>query len=255
MICTISLPRASSIASYYWLLESLSKRYDAYKEPYELVEKTRNELYNSKYQALFRSVSELFLKQELVNNIHSAAKWGLTGSQYNPNPTKSFYNFVTNLKPSPLINLKVGEGNIIFDEFLRSPKYVTVALARRDLRQQYLSFAVSTFSGTYHGDPKKIDDARKTNKKITIYYEQLHFWFEWLVKFHRIKKKSDYVFYTEDLSENPDMFLDTLGLPRLDDYNKFTKKTLDTNFDQYINNIDNFNDMWDDFYQIYKDVL
>jgi hypothetical protein len=255
MFCTISLPRASSIASYYWLLESVAKKYDIYKEPYELIERTKTDLENSRYQALFRVISELFLNQELINNIHAASKWGLTNSQHNPVPFKSFYNYVTNLRPTPLINLKVGEGNVIFDEFLRSPKYVTIALARRDLRQQYLSFAVSTFSRTYHGDPKKIDDVRKSNKKIPIYYEQLHFWFEWLVKFHRIKKKADYVFYTEDISANPDLFLDTLDLPRLDDYTKFTKKTIDSNFDQYISNLDNFNEMWNDFYTIYKDVL
>lgn len=256
MYCIVSLPRASSIAVYSWILESLGKKYPEYKECSDLLLNTNN-------PRIFKNVAEVFeeinysdpryfqAKQKI--NKRNDLEQSLLPEQYFF--SKKLYSDLTQINPTPLVSIKVGKTYNVLTDFINNNQYKTITLARRDAKQQFLSFIVATQSQTYHGNPDKIYLVRNRMNDIRVTEEMFIIWFDWLCKLHRAKQLTDYTFYIEDYKQDPGKLLRALDLPEIENYSRIIEKTKDTNFTSKIENLDEFEKIWNHYHSIYKDIL
>ncbi len=256
MYCLFSLPRASSIAVYSWILESVSIKYPEYKECADVLLGTNN-------AHIFKSVSEMFEEQQYSDKMYVTAKQSIRTRDNleqsllpeNYWYSDTLYYHVSKMSPTPIVSIKVGKNYNTLNRFVNDPKYTTITLARRDIRQQFLSFIVATQSQTFHGNPDKIYQNRKRMRNIYVTEDMFIIWFDWLCKLHRAKQITDYTLYIEDYMDNPAKLLNELDLPELVNYSRLIQKTKDTNFDAKIENLDEFNKHWNKYCSIYKDIL
>lgn len=256
MYCVLSLPRASSIAVYSWILESVSIKYPEYKECADL-------LLNLNNSHIFKNISEVFEEinyddskyTSTIQNIQLRDDLEQTLLVENYWYSDKLYRDISCMSPTPIVSIKVGKTYNTLNRFLNDQKYKTITLARRDIKQQFLSFIVATQSQTYHGNPDNIYIRRKNMKNIRITEDMFIIWFDWLCKLHRAKQITDYTFYIEDYKEDPGKLLRQLDLPEIKNYSRVISKTKDTNFVSKIENLDEFEKIWNEYYRIYKDIL
>ena len=242
MFCIISLPRASSVAIHSWILESLSIKYPEYKQYADNLLNTTPEIFQ-------KSIEIFEYKAGVENILHRE------NSVYEQISPYVLYEQIIDTTPLPIINLKVGKSYNIINKFIKNQRYKTITLLRRDLRQQFLSFILSMYTKTFHGDPHIIHQKRQMMSGIYVSEDMFTMWFEWLRRLHRIKQLTDYVFYIEDYVNDPEKLLKCLDLPELDNYSKVVQKTIDNNLVAKITNIDEFNKNWNKYCSIYKDVI
>ena len=255
MYCLISLPRAGSMAVYSWILESLSIKRPEYKECADL-------LLTSSTPNQFRKVVEIFEGIYTSKKLYALVKEN-TKSLTNILPildkpflySETLYDITSNFYPTPLASIKVGNTYDLLYRFSNDKKYKTITLARHDIRQQFLSYIIATQSGTYHGDPELIYAIRNKAPKIYISEKLVAMWFGWLCKLHIIKKITDYTFYMEEYVEQPKKLLNELDLPEIKNYSRIVQKTKDINFDEKIENLEQFNEIWNRYCSIHKEIL
>lgn len=251
MYCLVSLPRAGSIATYSWILQALGKKYPEYQEIVDLL------FVEAKHPHVFKNVAELFEEINVYNPLYENVHRKYNDLEQTLMPDNYYYDLrlyetLSALQPLPVVSLKVGKNYGIVDKFIENPAYKTIVLARKNLKQQFLSFIVSTYTQTYHGNPTKIDKQRKQFDKIEIHPTMFVRWFDWLTRLHRIKFLAKNVFYIEDIEQDPNKFLNMLGLPPIDTFDTVIKKTQDTDFIKYIKNPDVFERTWNEYTKIYK---
>jgi len=256
MYCLISLPRAGSIAAYSWILESLSVKYPKYKESVDILFTQADD------PRIFKNVAEIFEEINVHNPIYEHVKNFnrysnleqslLSGMYYYD---LHLYNVLNQLTPTPVVSLKVCKSYAIMDNFISNEKYKTITLTRKDLKQQFLSFIVSTETQTFHGNQETIFNRRKNYNKIEVLPVMFERWFDWLCKLHRVKQITDYTFYYEDIENDPNFFLESIGLPKIKNYNRIIQKTKNREFIKHIKNPNVFEETWDAYSTIYKDIL
>lgn len=256
MYCVVSLPRASSIAVYSWILESVATKYPEYNE-------CANILLGVNNARVFKNVVEMFEEINYSDSLYESVQQMVVNRNGVENAllresywySDALYQYTTRMFPTPIVSIKLGKTYNTLNRFLNDSRYKTITLARRDIKQQFLSFIVAANSNTFHGNPEEIYRRRNQMNKIYIKENMFILWFDWLCRLHRAKQLTDYTFYIEDYKEDPGKLLRQLDLPEIKNYSKIVTKTIDTNFINKIANLDEFEKIWDIYCTIYKDIL
>jgi hypothetical protein len=254
MYCLLSLPRAGSIAACSWIMEALGEKYPEYKEPRDLIFSQAND------PRLFKNVFEVFeeinIHNPMFTNVHRHYN-DLEQSllPYNYNYDFKLYHVLTSLSPLPVVSLKVGKSYGIMDSFIQNSKYKTIVLTRKNLKQQFLSFIVSTQTQTFHGNQDSIFTRRANFEKIEVHPAMFAIWFDWLFRLHRLKMLTKHTFYIEDLEKDPNFFLKSIGLPSIEKFDNIIQKTKNTDFIKYIKNPDVFEKTWNEYQSIYRGII
>jgi hypothetical protein len=254
MYCLLSLPRAGSIATYSWMVESLGIAYPQYKEVSDLISQ------EATHPRLIQKIAETFEEIDTSKKIYAGVKKTYNDLEQTLMPYNYYYDLrlyetLTKLKPLPVVSLKVGKNYAIMDKFISNSDYKCIVLTRKDVKKQFLSFIVSTQTQTYHGNREAIFEKRKRFEKIEIHPAMFSRWFDWSLKLHRLKSITNHVFYLEDIEKNPNFFLNSLGLPSIEIHDKVIQKTKDTDFMKYIKNPDVFEKTWNEYYGIYRGII
>lgn len=211
MFCIFALPRTASTYAVNLINNSLN-------------------LHNPVYRKLQESYGEIF-----------NPKFGRTTEE-----SIKYLNMVLRRSPLQVIKLLTNQSPDMIEVLLNLPQYKKIFLRPTDVKQQVLSYLISSTTKNFFGSRPERKQLKGTlvfteeqiKREIDAYYTHC-----------KIEKYCDYSFYKEEIIETPEMFIETLGLSVVSKKLAYTHVPPSVSDYDMLQDPEDFNRIWSKLYE------